>query len=165
MQPYPSSGPPPEQPRRLPPRPVQIATYFMIGGAAVSLVNGLLVIFTVASYRTAIHHFYPHLTDRQVRAAAAAGVTISVVLAVVEIGLWLGLAWACRTGKNWGRVAGTVLFALNTLMLVVPLVSRASSGIFAHATVGTVLTAVVWLAGLGAVIMLWQRESSAYFTG
>jgi hypothetical protein len=144
---------------------VRIATYFMIGGAAVSLVNGVLVVLTVASYRTAIHHAYPHYTAQQVRAAAAAGVTISVVLAVVEIGLWLGLAWACRTGQNWSRVAGTVLFALNTLLLVVPLVTRGGSGLFAHATIGTLLTAAVWLAGLGAVIMLWQRESSTYFTG
>lgn len=45
------------------------------------------------------------------------------------------------------------------------MVTRASSGLFAHATVGTLLTAAVWLAGLGAIIMLWQRESSAYFTG
>jgi uncharacterized membrane protein len=84
---------------------------------------------------------------------------------VVEIGLWLGLAWACRTGKNWGRVTGTVLFALNTLLLVVPLVTRAGSGLFAHAIVGTLLTVAVWLAGLGAVIMLWQRDSSTYFSG
>jgi hypothetical protein len=33
-----------------------------------------------------------------------------------------------------------------------------------HASLGLVFNLLVWLAGLGAVIMLWRSESSAYFS-
>jgi hypothetical protein len=164
MEPYPPAVPPPEQARPQPPGPVRLATYFMYGGAVLSLLNGLLVALTIASYRTAIRRAFPRYTDTRVHEAAAAGVTISVVLALVEICLWLGLAWACRAGKGWGRMTGTVLFVLNTVLLAVPLLVRANSGVPAHVTIGTLLTVLIWLAGLGAVVMLWRRESSAYFT-
>jgi hypothetical protein len=50
-----------------------------------------------------------------------------------------------------------VLFVVYTLFLLLDL-RRPSVGI------GLVFSLLVWLAGLGAVIMLWRRESSDYFT-
>ena len=49
-----------------------------------------------------------------------------------------------------------MLFGLNTLIL-------ASSLARPHATIGILLLMLVWLAGLGAVLLLWRRDSSAYF--
>jgi hypothetical protein len=50
----------------------------------------------------------------------------------------------------------SVLFGLNTLILL-------SSLARPHAALGVVLLGLVWLVGLGAVILLWLRDSSAYF--
>ena len=32
-----------------------------------------------------------------------------------------------------------------------------------HAAIGIVLLLLVWLAGLGAIILLWRRDSGTYF--
>jgi hypothetical protein len=33
-----------------------------------------------------------------------------------------------------------------------------------HASIGLVLSLLVWLVGLGAVIMLWRKESGSFFS-
>ena len=55
------------------------------------------------------------------------------------------------------RITGTVFFGLYTLDLIL-VAARSASG------VSTVFAIITWLVGLGATIMLWRRESSAYFT-
>ena len=49
-----------------------------------------------------------------------------------------------------------MLFGLNTLILI-------SSLARPHAAIGIVLLLLVWLVGLGAIVMLWRRDSSTYF--
>jgi hypothetical protein len=80
-----------------------------------------------------------------------------VIEAVIAIGLWLWMARANAAGRNYARITGTVLFVVYTLFLLLDL-RRPSVGI------GLIFAALVWLAGLGAVIMLWRRESSEYFS-
>ena len=88
----------------------------------------------------------------------AGAVTLAVFMSVVDIALWLGIARACRRGRNWARVAGTVLFALHTIgVLGVVVSSQAGLG------PAKVLTLIGWLIGCGAVVFLWQRPSSAFF--
>jgi hypothetical protein len=81
-----------------------------------------------------------------------------VVLSLIEIALWLGIARACRRGQSWARVTGTVLFGLHTLGFL---------GILANAHPGIgltkALTTVSWLIACGAVVFLWKRPSSAFF--
>jgi hypothetical protein len=156
-QPYPSGGQPPEQARPQPPGAVRTATLFMYAGAVFSLTGLIVSILTIGAYRTAIHHSFPRYTGTQVHSLASALVTFNVVVDVIEIFLWLLLARACRAGRNWARITGSTLFVLNTGLLL-----------FAFArtrlNLGIVLSLLIWLAGLGAVIMLWRRESSSYFT-
>jgi hypothetical protein len=163
-QSYPSGGQPPEQARPQPPGAVRTATLFMYAGAVFSLVGGILTLLTLGSYRAALRTAYPRLSLAQVHSLASAGVVVSIVLAVVEIVLWVSLAWACRGGRNWARITGSVLFGLDTVLLVLALLTGANGGFLTRASTGTVLTVLVWLAGLGAVIFLWRRESSSYFT-
>ncbi len=85
-----------------------------------------------------------------------AGVAVAVVIGAIAIGLWLWMAWANGRGKNWARIIATVLFAFNTIDLLT-LLARP------HSAISLVLALLVWLAGLGAIFFLWQRESSAYF--
>jgi hypothetical protein len=82
----------------------------------------------------------------------------AVLLSLIEIALWLGIARACRRGKNWARVTGTVMFGIYTFGVL---------GVLADGHPGFVLakvvTAVSWLIACGAVVFLWQRPSSAFF--
>lgn len=154
-QPHLSAGQPPEHPQ--PPAAVRTAAIFMYAGAAFSLATLIVTIIARAAYRTAIHQRFPHYTTAQVNALVSATVVLTVVTAAVETGLWLLLAWGARSGRPWARMTGTVLFGLYTVYAVF-FFSRP------YASVGYILNALIWLAGLGAVIMLWRPESSRYFT-
>jgi hypothetical protein len=83
---------------------------------------------------------------------------VVVLLSLVEIALWLWIARACKNGRNWARVTGTVLFGLHTLGLLAVLGNS-------HPGIGPakVLTTISWLIACGAVVFLWQRPSSAFF--
>ncbi len=71
---------------------------------------------------------------------------------------WIMLARACRNGSNWARITGTVLFALATIDTLLGV--RAPLAVAVRAW-----WPVIWLAGLAAVIFLWQGASTAYFKG
>ena len=87
----------------------------------------------------------------------AAGFVFGAVLfAAVVAGLWLWMAWKVRRGRNWARIVSAVLFGLNALLLLARLVAS-------PARVVTVSWALSWLAGLGAIILLFQRSASAFF--
>ena len=84
---------------------------------------------------------------------------LTVVLSLIEIALWLGIARACRNGQSWARVTGTVLFGLHTLAFLGVLANP-------HPGIGLtkVLTIISWLIACGAVVFLWKRPSSAFFS-
>jgi len=87
----------------------------------------------------------------------AAGFIFGAVLfAAIVAGLWLWMAWKVGRGRNWARIVSTVLFCLGTVRLLAGLISSPAS-------VDTVSWALSWLAGLGAIILLFQRPTSAFF--
>jgi len=128
----------------------------MYGGAALSAIEIIIGLSTISSLKNAIRSQYPGYSASQIHTAEVWGVATLVVFGLLAIGLWLWMAWANGAGKSWARVVATVFFGLNTLDLL-SLVTRP------HATLGLVLAVLVWLAGLGAILLLWQRESSAYY--
>ena len=133
----------------LPPSMVT-AVRLMYAGAAYALV---WAIGTIAVAASIVRH-HPVVNDHRL----AGAVTLAVLLCAAEIALWLGGARACRRGRRGARVAGTVLFALHTVgMLGVVASSQAGLG------PAKALTLIGWLIGLGAVVALWQRPSSAFF--
>lgn len=157
-QPYPTSGQTPEpQQRPSAPNSVQTAVKLMYAGAALSLIELVVSLVTISSLKSAILKKFPNYTSTQVHSAEVAIVVGVVIEAVIAIGLWLWMARANAAGRNYARITGTVLFVVYTLFLLLDL-RRPSVGI------GLIFAALVWLAGLGAVIMLWRRESSEYFS-
>jgi hypothetical protein len=134
-----------------PPASMVTAVRLMYAGAAYALVWAIGVIAVAAS----IVKHHPVVSDHRL----AGAVTLAVLLCAAEIALWLGIARACRRGRSGARVAGTVLFALHTVGVL---------GVLASTQAGLapakVLTLIGWLIGLGAVVALWQRPSSAFFT-
>jgi Protein kinase domain len=157
----PVSYPQPYQVGRTPrgplPGSMRNAIGLMYAGAAYALVYAIGVIVVAGTIiskhpaATAARASSDHLT-----VGGVAGLT--VVLSVIEIALWLGIARACRAGQSWARVTGTVLFGLHTLGFLGVLVN-------AHPGLGLVkvLSTLSWLIACGAVLFLWQRPSSAFF--
>jgi serine/threonine protein kinase len=127
------------------------AVRLMYAGAAYALV---WAIGTIAVAASIVKH-HPVVNDHRL----AGAVTVAVLLGAAEIALWLGVARACRRGSSRARVAGTVLFALHTVGVL---------GVLASSQEGLgpakALTLIGWLIGLGAVVALWQRPSSTFFT-
>ena len=80
-----------------------------------------------------------------------------VLTGLIGVGLWLWMARTNGAGKSWARVVASVLFALNTLSVLTS-IARPS------AAVTRIFGLLVWLVGLGAIVLLWQRDSSEYFS-
>ena len=157
-QEYPTSGQS-QQPQQRPPAPnsVQTAVKLMYAGAALSFIELVVGLATIGSVRRAIQTAYPHYTSAQIHRLEVADIVIAVIVGVIAIGLWLWMARASAGGHNYARITGSVFFGLNTLFLLIGLARP-------HVGLGLVFSILVWLAGLGAVIMLWRRESGAYFS-
>ena len=149
---------PPELSRPTIPSSVRMAVMLMYAGAALSAIGLIVTLFSFHAIERIIRTA-PNantLTQHQVHSVAIATVTIGVVEGLIAIGLWLLMAWGNKNGQSWARITATVLFGLNTLFLLLS---------FVRATVSASLafSVVVWLVGLGAVVMLWRKESSQYF--
>jgi hypothetical protein len=156
-QPYPSGGQTPEPQRPgPPPPPVMNAVKLMYAGAVLTAAVLVVSLFTVASIRTAIHNAYPSYSASKVRSAATGLVAVDAFIQVITIGLWLWMAVANKAGKSWARITSSVLFGLNTLLLLL-------SFLRPHASLGSVLNLLIWLVGLFAIILLWRKESSGHF--
>jgi hypothetical protein len=156
-QPYPQGGEmPPDPTRPAPPRPVRTAVLLMYTGAALSAVSLIVTVLNFHAIERTIRNASSTLTAQQVHSSAIVAVTIAGVTSLVAIGLWLLMAWGNKNGQNWARITATVLFGLNTLFLLLS---------FVRATVSASLafSLLVWLVGLGAIVMLWRKESSQYF--
>lgn len=157
-QPYPGGpdGGLPE--RREPPPSVLNAVKLMWVGAGISLISVIIGLVTIGSLKTAIEQANPDLSSSQVSAVATASVAAVVIVGLLGVGLWIWLAQMSKAGKNWARVTGTVLFGIDTLFQLISFTRSA-------ALAGRIPGLIVWLVGLGAVILLWQRQSSDYFKG
>ena len=156
-EPYPTSAQPPQAPQRgEPPATVQNAVKFMYAGAALSAIELIIGLATISSIKTAIEKAYPKDTPSQVHSLETSSIVLAIIVGLISIGLWVWMAKASGSGHAYGRIVGTVLFALNTIFLLLD-VARP------HASLGLVLNILVWLAGLGAVVFLWNRQSGAYF--
>ena len=79
-----------------------------------------------------------------------------MVGAVITIGLWLWMAWANGRGLNWARIVSAVFFGINTLNLLL-------SFFLVHAAATLIVGVIVWLVGLGAILLLFSRESAPFY--
>jgi hypothetical protein len=154
-QPYPSAGQAPEPARPEPPPSVVMAVRLMYAGAVVSAVSLVVGLATVGSLRSALHKSQPSLTPAQLHDLQTVVVVGSVAIGLISIGLWVWMALANKAGKSWARIVATVLFGLDTLFLLLG-VARAG------AAASSLVSILIWLIGLGVVILLWRKDSSEY---
>ena len=157
-QPYPTGGAAEPEPQRpAPPTPVLQAVKLMYAGAIVSAVSLIITLVTVGSLKTAIHNADPSLSASKLHSAEVAAVAVAIIFGLIGIGLWLWMAYANKAGKNWARITATVFFGLDTLSVL-------TSFRQAEPILSRLISILVWLIGLGAIVLLYQRESSAYFS-
>jgi len=95
------------------------------------------------------------LTSAQIHTLANTTVTLLAIFGIIGVLLWVWMAWANNRGSNWARIVATVLFALNTIALILE---------FGRASISIIAIILEWLIGLGAIILLWRRETTAYIT-
>jgi hypothetical protein len=99
------------------------------------------------------------LTAAQVADTYHAELVVLVVVGLIGVGLWLWMARMNKAGRNWARITSTVFFALDTLGAIGGLAGGALSG----GSVNRFYGLVVWVIGVVAIVLLWQRTSSEYF--
>jgi len=156
-QPYPGSETRlPETQRGPAPTTVRNAVAAMYAGAAASLLGIVVDVLTVNATKAAIEKRSPALTASQVSSAQHALIAGFVAGGVVAAVVWIFLARACRRGHGWARITGTVLFGLDTVDTVVGLTVPLAGAV-------KIWSALIWLAGLVAVVFLWRPASTAFF--
>jgi TRAP-type mannitol/chloroaromatic compound transport system permease small subunit len=156
-QPYPGGAatpPPVVQPD--PPPSILNAVKCMYAGAVLSGVYLIVGLVSISAIKAAIRHALPHASAATINSDMRAAVVDAVLSGAIGIGLWLWMAAMNRRGRNWARILSTVFFALDTLGVLL--------GFGQHTPVLTkLLSILVWLAGLGAMIFMWQAVSTAYY--
>jgi hypothetical protein len=155
-QPYPDGPSQSPMQRGAAPGTVVNAVRLMYVGAAISLVGVILNIATAGSLKTRVHNANKTLTPTQVANVAHIELAFIIVLGLLGVGLWIWMAFMCRAGRNWARITGTVFFGIFTLLLLVS-AGRTGGGL------GLIPDLILWLVGLGAVVLLWRKDASAFF--
>jgi hypothetical protein len=156
-QPYPTSpSPEPQQPGIGQPRSVRIAVRLMYVGAALDAVGVILGLATIGTLKSAIAKRFPSYTPTQIHGAEVIGIVSTVAIGLIAIGLWVWMAWANGRGKSWARVVAAVLFGINTVNLLLSLAR-------VHVGGAAILGILVWLVGLGAIFLIFSKESAPFY--
>jgi hypothetical protein len=167
-QPFPGGaggGEPPEPALTTAPPSITRAVRVMYAGAAASVIGIIVDLTTYSSLQNALatrkrKNGQP-LTHAQVVDLAHVEVVALVVVGLIAAGLWIWMARSCRAGKSWARTVSTVLFAISTISAFVSV----GGGALTAGDATRIYGFVVWIVGLIAIILLWQRTSSDYFKG
>lgn len=157
MQSYPGTERMPLTERPAVPAPVLNAVKVMYAGAVVSVIGGLIFIATKSATKTAIQKRYPQYSAHTVSTLTNAGVIIGLVISLIGAALFIWIARSSKSGKNWARITGTVLFAFSVVIMVYNFRT-------VETTVTGILNLLISLIGLAAVTLLWLSSSNAYFT-
>ena len=100
----------------------------------------------------------PGLTAAQGHQVASL-LTVREVSAGVAVAVWLLLAWAIGHRRDVARFGFSAFFALNTLTLLIALAQHAT----AYAPADLIAGAAVWLIALATMVLIFTRQSNAYY--
>jgi hypothetical protein len=141
------------------PQSVQRAVRVMYVGAAASLIGIAVDLTALSAIRSAINRRSTTMTAAQVNTAVHVEVGILIAGGLIGAALWLWMAQSCRAGKAWARIVSTVFFGIDTISVIGSIAAVPGGGLT------RIYGLVVWVLGLIAIILLWQRPSSGYFRG
>ncbi len=157
IQQYPNAAQTSELQRPDPPASLRQAVKVMYVGALLGAIHAVIYVVTAGAQQSAIARRYPHLTPHHLATLTHIAVTTGAVLAVIAAILFVWIARLCLKGRNGARITGTVLFAFAVIAAAYDFISPVT-------TLNRIFVVLGALVGLTAVILLWQRRSSAYFT-
>ncbi len=159
-QPYPTSGSQQMPQGPAAPKSVLDAVKAMYAGAGLSVIGIILVIISASSIKSAFAKANATaskpLTASQLHSLETDYIVAAIVILAIGALLWFWMARANAAGKRWARITSSVFFGLYTLYILL-VVTRGGFG------VTTILAGLSWLVGLGAIVLLWRRESSDFF--
>jgi hypothetical protein len=141
-----------ERPPR--PRSMIIAVRFMYSGASL---YGVSIVWTVAGIGSAtrtIMSSQPADTASQAHSAAVQQIAFMVAGELFGAALWLWMARKNAVGRSWARIVASALFAIDTFVLLLVVLSSGLGG--------SLFPVAEWVVGLCATILLWREESSLY---
>ena len=155
-EPYPATEPA-LGPDRIPrPRTVRNAMRLMYLGAALEVPALIIAVVTRSTFKPAILQAHPGYTSAQLHSAEIARTVPLVIAAPIVAALWLWMAWANGRGLAWARIVSAVFFGIATADLAVAL-ARSSD------TASLVLGVVTWLVGLGAIVLIFSKQSRPFY--
>jgi hypothetical protein len=141
------------------PGPVRRAVQLMLAGAAATAIWGIFFIIAAAVDTSgAVGPDGKKISS----GSLAAEIVFLALEAVIYVALWVLMARKCQSGRNWARITATVLFVLWSYQTYGTLGTVGSSPAI---IVNLILVLAIWVIGVGALIMLWRQESSAFFRG
>jgi hypothetical protein len=157
IQQYPNAPQASELQRPDPPASLLRAVQVMYVGAILAPIHAIIYVVTGSATKRAIEARHPYWSHSLVNTTTGIAVIGGAVVVLIAAVLYVWLARSCRSGKNWARVTGTVLFAISVLL------TAYNFGPGVETTLNMIFSGVGVLIGLVAVVLLWQRASSAYF--
>jgi hypothetical protein len=167
-QPFPGGAEPPESsstPTAAVPPSITRAVRVMYVGAAASLIGIIVDLTTYHSLEIALGTRKDKngklLTHAQVVDLAHVEIGAFVIGGLIAAALWIWMARSSLAGKSWARIVSTVLFAISTIGAFVSV----GGGALTAGDATRIYGFVVWVIGLAAIVLLWQRASSDYFKG
>lgn len=169
-QPYGAyQGGPAGPPRQAPPAPPQppsiaLAVKLMWAGAVLSVLTLVYSFITMGDLKDEIEAelLKNDLSVDQATIDAVYGVSIAAVIVFGLVGalLWAWMAWKNGQGRGWARIVATVFGAFNLLGLLFTLLGAAAADPLA-----TISSVVSVLLSVVILILLWRKESSAFYEG
>jgi hypothetical protein len=159
---------PSQAPRQAPPAPPQpasiaLAVKLMWAGAALSVLS-LLYSFTTLGdlkddIRTELLKNDATVSESTIDVAYGAAIGFAVLFGLVGAFLWVWMAWKNGQGRGWARIVATVFAGLNVFGLLFTAVGGNADTVSVIGSVVSVLLAVA------IVILLWRKESTAFYDG
>ncbi len=144
------------------PASVRKSVRFMLAGGTTTAVLGLFWLIVAFADKNAI----TDANGKKLSGGQFAGGVLQVFVLefLLPAVIWLLMARFNRAGRNWARIASSVLCAIDTY-LALGLINSLRSGVTLTAAdvVYTVLTLAIWVVGVIAIVLAWRGESSAYF--
>jgi hypothetical protein len=125
-------------------------------GAALEVPALVVTVATKSTFKPTILQAHPDYTAAQLHSAEIARTLPLAIAAPIVVALWLWMAWANGRGLAWARIVSAVLFGIDTVNLALALAESDN-------TLGQVSGAVIWLVGLGAIVLLFSRESRPFY--
>ena len=133
------------------PRQLKVAVWLMYAGAVISAVDLIATLATSGSAKAEFRAAHPAWTAARVSQTAEQAIFATTVVWLLTVGLWVIMARTNLAGRQWARIAATVLCVLSTVSFFLFLVEPSS-------LISKVLLPPEWAVGLVAAVLLWQPK-------